>query len=133
MISSENAASEAQFENFHSMVIHLPFLRYSIFHISSHSINFKIFDVMMSITTRDRIDYWTYLLNHKSIGNKIWPTNRNSLKQFFKWYFEWFRGLNPSSRPFLIYQLTENNPKPITKSHKFFHSFEVVEISATKK
>ena len=63
--------------------IHLPFLRYSIFYISNHSINFKIFDVVMSITTWGRIHYWIYLLNRKSLRNKIWAANTNSHKQYF--------------------------------------------------
>ena len=37
---------------------------------------FSISDVMMSITTWDRVQFWVYLLNHNSLSHQTWPVDR---------------------------------------------------------
>ena len=47
----------------------------------NYSINFKIFDVMMIISTGDRVHFWTDLLYCKSLGHETWLATR-----FCHWY-----------------------------------------------
>ena len=57
---------------------HAPFLRYSIFYILNHPINFKSCDVMMYVRFLDIAYFWINLLNYKSLSrqtNETWKTN----------------------------------------------------------
>ena len=63
---------------------HAPFLRYSVFYITNHLINFGSCDVVMSISTVDRVFFWIYLLNRTSFGNETWSTSKCSYEQMFQ-------------------------------------------------
>ena len=55
MMFCENVVFEAQFKNsFISWKSRVPFLTNSLFYVLNHSINFKSYDVMISISTRAR-------------------------------------------------------------------------------
>ena len=53
-----------------------------VFFISNHFINIKSFDVMMSISAQDRIQFGAYLGNLKSFGHETWPTDRCNHEQY---------------------------------------------------
>ena len=38
---------------------------------------------MMSSSTWDRVDFWTYLLNHNSLTHQIWSLNRHKQGEYF--------------------------------------------------
>ena len=59
-ISSQNLSYEAQAKNFFiSEKSYVPFSKYSSFCIFSHPMIYQICDVMISITTWDRVHFWT--------------------------------------------------------------------------
>ena len=72
---------------FNSSKSHAPFLMCSIFHILNHSINFKNFVVMMSVS-------WRCFLNGVSIGHEIWTTDIVLDNNYWK-TFAWFGRLIP--------------------------------------
>ena len=37
---------------------------------------YQICDVMMSISTRDRVHFWIYILNQNSLSHQAWPNDR---------------------------------------------------------
>lgn len=80
---------------FNSSKSHAPFLMCSIFHILNHSINFKNFVVMMSVS-------WRCFLNGVSIGHEIWTTDIVLDNNYWK-TFAWFGRLIPKP-PFLLYR-----------------------------
>ena len=77
MITSQNVSFDARVKNF---VIfqksYIPFLRYSRFCIFDHSMIYQICDVMMSISTWDKVHFWIYFLNHNSISHQTWPIDK---------------------------------------------------------
>ena len=50
--------------------------RYSGFCIFNHPIIYQICDVMMSISTWDKMHFWIYLLNHNSLSHQTWQIDR---------------------------------------------------------
>ena len=57
-ITSQNVSSEAQIKNFFiSQKNYVPFLRYSNFCIFNHPMIYRICDVMMSISTQDKVHF----------------------------------------------------------------------------
>ena len=51
-----------------------PFSGY-FFYIFNHPMIYQICDVMMSISTRERVHLWIYVLNNKSLSHQILPIN----------------------------------------------------------
>ena len=56
-VISENMVSDVQLKNFISWKSCALFLRYSMFGISNYSINCKVCDAMMSISTLERAHF----------------------------------------------------------------------------
>ena len=48
---------------------------------------YQICDVMMSISTWDRVHFWIYLLNHNSSNHQTWPIDRFTWRQYFSEIF----------------------------------------------
>ena len=77
MTNTENATLEAELKKFSILwKSNVPFLIYSIGYILNYSFAFKKFDVIMSISTRDRVHFGKYLLTRKAFGHESWQTNR---------------------------------------------------------
>ena len=51
--------------------------------VLNHPFNLESCEVMMIISTRDRVCFWMNLLNRKSFGYETWPTNRYIHGQYF--------------------------------------------------
>ena len=62
---------------------YVPFSRYLSFCIFSHRMIYQICEVMMSISTWDRVYFWIYLWNHNSLSHHTWPTDRYEQGQHF--------------------------------------------------
>ena len=62
---------------------------------------YEICDIMMSISTRDRMHLWVYLLNHNSLSHQTCPVIDINKGNNFQESFEQFGGLRISSRSFL--------------------------------
>ena len=45
-----------------------------LFFIFNHPIIYQIYDIMMGVTTRCRVRFCIYLLNHNSFSNQTWST-----------------------------------------------------------
>ena len=74
-ITFQDVLSEARVKKlFIPLKNYVLFSRYSSFCIK-HPIIYQICDVMMSISTWDRVHFWN-LLNHNSMSHQTWPTNR---------------------------------------------------------
>ena len=58
-------------------------MTYLVSYILNHSINFKLCDVMICISTWGSVHFWAYLLNHKSFSHETWPTSGYSHGQYF--------------------------------------------------
>ena len=70
-------SSEAHVNNFFiSQKIYAPFLRYSSFCIFNHPVIYQICDVMMNISTRDRVHFLISLLNQNSLSKQTWQIDR---------------------------------------------------------
>ena len=77
MITSENVPSKAHIKDFFiSQKNYVPFSRYWSFCIFNHRMIYQISDIMMSISTWDKVHFWIYLLNHKSWSHQTWPVDR---------------------------------------------------------
>ena len=104
-------------------LIYVSFSRYSIFRIFNHPMIYQIYDVMMSISTWDRVHFWIYILNQTSlvhqIGQLIDIKNGNNFQESF----DQFGGLELRSKSFSIYQ-----PAPITNYARIsvFHFYKKV-------
>ena len=57
--------------------------RYSSFCIFNHSMLYQICDVMMSISTWDRVHLWMYFLNHNSLTHQTWSIHKYKPGQYF--------------------------------------------------
>ena len=66
---------------FHRKVI--PFLRYSSSCIINHPMISQICDVMMSISTWDRVHFLIYLLNYDSVTCQTWSVDSYKQLQYF--------------------------------------------------
>ena len=86
---------------------HAPFLRYSVFYISNHLINFETWDAMMSINTVDTVLFWIHPLNSVSFGNETWQLANVVMSNFLSQNTAWFGELCLKSWPLLIYQPTK--------------------------
>ena len=60
---------------------YVPFTRYSSFSIFNRPMSNHICDVMMSISTWDRVHFGIYLLNHNSLDQQIRSIDRNRQEQ----------------------------------------------------
>ena len=71
IITSQNVSSETQVKNcFILQKNYVPFSRYSSFFIFNHPMIYQICDVMMSISTQDKVHFWVYFLNHNSLSQQ---------------------------------------------------------------
>ena len=61
----------------------VPFSRYSSFCTFNHPMIYQTCDVMMSISTQDRVHFSIYLLNHNSLSHQTWPIDRYKEGQEF--------------------------------------------------
>ena len=87
-ITSQNVPSEAQVKNFSvSYKSNVPFLRYSNFCIFNHPMIYQICDVMMSISSCDRVHFWIYFPNHNSLSHQTWSINWYKQGQYFSEIF----------------------------------------------
>ena len=83
-ITSQNVPSEAQVKNiFVSYKSFILFSRYSSFCIFNHPVIYQICDIMVSISTWDRVDFWICLLNHNSLCHQTSSIDRYNLAQYF--------------------------------------------------
>ena len=48
----------------------------SSFCIFNHLMIHQICDVMMSVSTLDRVHFWIYLLNQNALSPQTWPIDR---------------------------------------------------------
>ena len=70
-ITSQNVRSEAQVKNFFILYkSYILFSRYSSFCILNDHMIYQICDVMVSVSTRDKVHIWIYLLNHNSLSHQ---------------------------------------------------------------
>ena len=81
IITSQNVSFEAQV-HLRQRKNYILFSRYSSFCIFNHPMIYQISDVMMNISTLDRVPFWPYLLNHNSLSCQTWPIDRS--KQYEK-------------------------------------------------
>ena len=82
-VTSQNKPSEAEIKIFFfiSEKSYVPFTRYSSFSIFNRPMSNHICDVMMSISTWDRVHFGIYLLNHNSLDQQIRSIDRNRQEQ----------------------------------------------------
>ena len=63
----------------------------SSFCISNHPMIYQVCDVIMSMSTWDRVHFWIYLLNHKSLSHQTWPIDIYKEGQHFSGIFQKIR------------------------------------------
>ena len=94
---------------------HVPFLRYSIFYILSHFINFESCDAIIVLAQEVEYSFehiFCILFCHETWSrNKIWAMG-NVMSNVFCF----FGGLGSKYRPVLIYQPTTINQNPVMMS-----------------
>ena len=61
----------------------VPFPRYSSSRIFNYSMIYQICDVVISISTWGRVNFWICLLNHTSSSQQTWPIDRYKQGQYF--------------------------------------------------
>ena len=84
----QNLSSEAQVKNLLvSQKNYVPLPWYSSFYIFNHPMIYQICDVMMSLSTWDRVPFWKYLLNHNSLSHQTWPIDKQMQRQQFSGIF----------------------------------------------
>ena len=120
-------SSEAELKNFFILLkSYVLFPRYSSFCIFNYPMICQIFDVMMSISTWDRVHFWIYLLNHNSLSHQTWPVDRYKPGQYFSRIFWtiWRTGAKFQ----VLFNLATCSNYSITHYVKFlvFHFFESV-------
>ena len=82
----QNVSSESQVKNFFiSWKSFVPFSIYSSFCNFKHPMIYQIYDVMMSISTSDRVHFLIHLLNHNSLSHQTWQINTYKLGQELFW------------------------------------------------
>ena len=59
-------------------------LRYLSFCIFNHPMIYQICVVMVSISTRDRVHFRIYLLNHNSLSYQTWLTDRYAMTRILR-------------------------------------------------
>ena len=88
MITSQNVSFKAQVKIFFILLkSHLLFLRYSSFYIFNHVIMCQIYDVIVSIQSWDKVDFWIILLNHSSLSHQTLPMDWYKPRQYFSGIF----------------------------------------------
>ena len=68
------------------------FSRVSSFCIFTHPMIYQICDVMMSLSTWERVHFWIYLLNHDSLSHQTWSIVKFKQGQYFSgmlWTIRW--------------------------------------------
>ena len=87
---------------------------------------YKICDVMMSISTWDKVHFWLYLLNHNSLSHQTWSIDRCKQGQYFSGIFStiWSTG----ARFQVLFNLATCSNHSITNYCKIpvFHFFKNV-------
>ena len=58
-----------------------------VFCVFNHPMIYQIFDIMMSISTWDRVHFWIYLLSHDSLSHQTWLVDRYKQGQYFSGIF----------------------------------------------
>ena len=71
-----------------------------IFCILNDTMIYQTCDVMMEISTWERVHFWIYLLNHNSLSHKFGQFIDISKGNNFDKSFEQLGGLGLSSKPF---------------------------------
>ena len=85
-ITSENQLSNTQVKKFFILwKSYVPFSRYSSFRVFNQLMIYQICDLIMSISTQDRVHFWMYLLN--SLSHHTWSTDRYKCVQYFSGIF----------------------------------------------
>ena len=103
-ITSQNVSSETQLKNF-----------------------YQICDVMMSVSTWDRVPFWICLLNHNSWSHKLGQVIDISKANNYQEFFKHLRGPGLSSRSCSIYLPTRCNYSTANYVKiSVFHFFEEV-------
>ena len=89
MITSQNVPFEVHIKNFFvSKKVMFCFWHIRVFVFFTISwFSIYICDIMMSISTWGRVHFSTYLLNHKSLTNQTWLTDRYKQGQYFSEIF----------------------------------------------
>ena len=108
------------------------FSRYSSFCIFNHLMIYQICEVMMSISTWDKVHFWIYLLNHNSLSHHTWPTDRYKQGQYFSGIF--WTILRTRGKFQDLFNLTTCSKYSITSYVKIpvFHFFEKVKKGQLK-
>ena len=108
------------------------FSRYSSFWIFIHSMVCQKCDVMMSISTWDKVHFWIYFLNHNSSSYQTWPVDRYNQGQQFPKSFEQFGGLGTKFQ--ILFNLATCSNYSITNyvMIPMFHLFEKVNKGHSK-
>ena len=68
--------------------------------IFNHPMICQICDVIMSISTWDRVQFWVYLLNHNSLSHQTQPNDRHKQGQYFSGIFWTFWRVGAKSHIF---------------------------------
>ena len=124
MITFQNVPSEAQFNKFFvSQKSYVAFLIYSSFCIFNHPMSYQIFDVLMSVSTLDRVHFWMYLLNDNSLTHEIWSVDRCQQGQYFSEIFSVIWGTGTKLQTLFNFATCSNYL--ITNYVKFPVSFQV--------
>ena len=71
-LTSQNVSSEAQL-CFRQVMFRSHDIKVFVFLII---LIYQICDIMVSISTWDRVHFWMYLLNHNSLSSQNWQTDR---------------------------------------------------------
>ena len=91
-LTSQIVSSEAEVKNFFYFVEKL-FSVLKIFCIFNHPMIYQVCDIMMSISTWDRVHFWIYLLNHNSLSHQTWSidwyTQVSNFQEFFNNLGKW--------------------------------------------
>ena len=92
----------------------------------NHPMIYQICDVMMSISTWDRLHLWIYLLNHNSLTHHTWWIDRYKQGQYFSEIFWTIRRTGVKFQA--LFNLAFCSNYSITNCVKFpvFHLFERV-------
>ena len=93
-MTSQNVSFEAQAKNFFiSEKSFVLFSKYSSFCIFNHPMMYHICDVMMSISTWDKVQFWIYHLNCNLLTNQIGQlidiNKGNNSQEFFEQLDDW--------------------------------------------
>ena len=87
-IASQNMPFEAPVKDFFvSKESYVPFSGYSSFCIFNRTMICKIYDVMMSINTCDRVRFWIFILSLNSLTHETWSIDKYKQGQYFSEIF----------------------------------------------